>query len=53
MAEFQRDLWSEWLLDRRFGGNTDGMKAVLDYLNPIRDKVLLHSKLGRIKPWLM
>ncbi len=47
MAEFQRDLWSAWLLDKRFGGNPDEMKAVLDYLNPVRDKVLLHSKLGR------
>ena len=27
MAEFQRDLWSDWLLDRRFGGNTDEMKV--------------------------
>ena len=45
MSEPQRDCWSEWLLKRRFGGNADQMKALRDYLYPIRDKVLRHANL--------
>jgi len=45
MAE-QRDMWSEWLLNRRFGGNAEQMKAAMDYLRPVRDTVLLHASLG-------
>ncbi|MBI4479851.1 MAG: methyltransferase domain-containing protein [Acidobacteria bacterium] len=42
-----RDLWSEWLLNRRFGGNIDQLTATLEHLRPIRDKVLLNAKLGQ------
>ena len=42
----QRDLWSEWLLNRRFGGNAEQMKATMDYLHPVREKVLHHASLG-------
>lgn len=35
-----RDIWSEWLLHRRFGGDARRMQRVLDFLRPIRDKVL-------------
>src|SRR3989338_1834080 len=42
----QPDIWSDWLLNRRFGGNPERMKAAMDYLLPVRDKVLLHASLG-------
>lgn len=32
-----RDMWSEWLLRRRFGGDAQRMRAVLDFLRPVRD----------------
>jgi arsenite methyltransferase len=46
VSELQRDLWCQWLLNRRFGGDADRLKATMDYLNPVRDKVLAHSNLG-------
>ncbi|NOT03559.1 MAG: class I SAM-dependent methyltransferase [Anaerolineales bacterium] len=46
MSESQKDMWSEWLLNRRFGGNTERMKAAMDFLYPVRDKVLHNANLG-------
>ena len=46
MAESRRDIWSEWLLKRRFGGNAEQMKTTLDCLYPVREKVLHHANLG-------
>lgn len=40
------DIWSRWLLNRRFGGDPHQMKVVMDFLIPIRDKVLSHADLG-------
>ena len=40
-----QDIWSDWLLKRRFGGNSAQLEAVLAHLGPIRDKVLLHAQL--------
>ena len=40
MEDPQKDIWSRWLLERRFGGDPERMKRVFDYLHPIRDKVL-------------
>lgn len=45
MAESQKDLWSEWLLNRRFGGDPERMKKGLSLLYPIRDKILSHVDL--------
>ena len=45
MAELQQDIWSRWLLNRRFGGNPERLTHVLDYLYPVRDKVLSHISL--------
>ena len=42
MAELQQDIWSRWLLNRRFGGDPERLTHVLDYLYPVRDKVLSH-----------
>ena len=40
-----RDIWSKWLLERRFGGDVDRMQVMTDYLYPVRDKVLSHVSL--------
>jgi SAM-dependent methyltransferase len=40
------DIWSQWLLRRRFGGDPQQLKATLEFLYPIRDKVLDNAKLG-------
>src|ERR687891_102329 len=45
MAELQQDIWSRWLLNRRFGGDPERLTHVLDYLYPVRDKVLSHISL--------
>ncbi len=34
------DRWAQWLLERRFGGSQDQQRAVMAYLQPIRDRVL-------------
>lgn len=46
MSEPQKDIWSQWLLNRRFGGDPERMKRMLEKLYPIRDKVLSHIDLG-------
>ena len=40
-----QDIWSQWLLKRRFGGDPERMKKMFDFLYPIRDKVLSHVHL--------
>ncbi len=35
-----KDRWASWLLERRSGGDPDQLQAHVDYLLPIRDKVL-------------
>ena len=47
MTESQRDIWSEWLLNRRYGGNAEQLKATMDFLYPIRDRVLHNAHLGK------
>lgn len=47
MPESPQDMWSQWLLHRRFGGDQQRMQAELvNFLYPIRDKVLRHANLG-------
>lgn len=46
MADSRQDMWSRWLLDRRFGGDPERMKKMLSFLYPIRDKVLSHVDLA-------
>lgn len=41
-----QDIWSQWLLQRRFSGDPQCMQSVLDYLYPVRDKVLTHARLA-------
>lgn len=46
MKDLQRDIWAEWLLKGRFGGNADQMKATMEYLYQVRDKILFNVNLG-------
>ena len=46
MTRPQQDIWSQWLLNRRFGGDPQRMQKMLDFLYPVRDKVLSHVDLG-------
>lgn len=46
MTEPLQDMWSEWLLKRRFGGDPERMKRMMEFLYPIRDKVLSRVRLG-------
>lgn len=46
MTTKNQDIWSRWLLERRFGGDPAAMQAALTkYLYPWRDKVLSHANL--------
>ena len=41
------DIWHEWLLERRFGGDRELMETVMEaFLYPLRDKVLEHAALA-------
>lgn len=40
------DIWSQWLLKRRFGGDPQRMQVALDHLYPVRDKVLSNANLA-------
>jgi arsenite methyltransferase len=42
----KKDIWSQWLLERRFGGDPERMQKMLGFLVPIRDKVLSQIDLG-------
>lgn len=47
MANSNQDIWSRWLLDRRFGGDRTALQeALTKYLYPVRDEVLSHANLG-------
>lgn len=44
----KQDMWSQWLLHRRFGGDQTALQeALTKYLYPIRDKILSHANLGK------
>lgn len=38
-----QDRWAEWLLHRRYGGDTAALQHLLSELRPIRDAVLAHA----------
>lgn len=40
------DKWAEWLLHRRFGGDPAELQRTLDYLYPVRDRVLANAHLA-------
>jgi len=41
----QRDIWSQWLLEHRFGGNIEQMKTAMTRLYRIRDQILEYADL--------
>jgi arsenite methyltransferase len=45
MDQPERDIWAEWLLHRRFGGDPSERQRALDHLYPVRDKVLSNANL--------
>ncbi len=45
MGEPVRDRWAEWLLQRRHGGDPQDLKATMDFLLPVRDRVLRNAAL--------
>jgi arsenite methyltransferase len=46
MTEPARDMWAEWLLERRHGGDPEDLKGALDYLYPVRNRVLDNAGIG-------
>ena len=47
MKESNKDRWAEWLLERRFRGvELERKKAFLEYLIPVRDRVLNNAALS-------
>ncbi len=45
MAEPVRDRWAAWLLERRHGGDPQDLKSTMDFLIPVRDRVLRNAAL--------
>ncbi len=45
MVQPTRDIWAQWLLHRRDGGDPARLKATLEYLYPVRDRVLSNARL--------
>ena len=41
-----RDKWAQWLLERRHGGDEDSLKQTLEWLIPVRAKVLENCALA-------
>jgi arsenite methyltransferase len=39
------DQWAEWLLHRRHGGDPELLRRQLEYLGPVRDRVLDHAEI--------
>ena len=46
MTQSTADLWAQWLLHRRHGGDPQRLKATLDYLYPVRNRVLTQARLS-------
>lgn len=46
MTDTQKDIWCQWLLQRRFGGDEARAKAFIEFLYPVRDTVLSHVDLS-------
>ncbi|HJQ30454.1 MAG TPA: methyltransferase domain-containing protein, partial [Rubrobacter sp.] len=45
MAQKGRDGWADWLLERRHGGDPEALKATMEFLMPVRDRVLKNAAL--------
>ena len=53
MANSQKDIWSEWLLHRRFGCDPERLREGLSRLYPIRDRILSHVGLSETNLYWM
>src|SRR6266699_3284067 len=40
-----RDRWADWILERRFGGDGDAARSMLEGLGNVRDRVLDRAEL--------
>jgi arsenite methyltransferase len=40
-----RDRWAAWLLERRHGGDPEDLEATMDFLTPVRERVLRNAAL--------
>ncbi len=52
MTEPARDQWAEWLLDRRFGGDSGQRERLLEGLIPWRDRILENAAVQRGETFL-
>jgi ubiquinone/menaquinone biosynthesis C-methylase UbiE len=43
MSEPTQDKWAEWLLNRRHGGDPNQLEVTLDFLRPVRERVLTNA----------
>jgi arsenite methyltransferase len=41
----ERDKWAAWVLERSYGGDPQQKQRWLDYLEPVRDRILEHARL--------
>jgi ubiquinone/menaquinone biosynthesis C-methylase UbiE len=46
-VDSQRDIWAEWLAERRSGGDAEVRCRMLEHLGPVRDRVLDRAALVR------
>lgn len=46
MPEAMQDIWAQWLLQRRHGGNPEHLQAMLKELFAYRDQVLSHASIA-------
>jgi len=47
VSESELDIWAQWILQRRSGGDAERVKLeLINFLYPVRDKVLEHAKLA-------
>ncbi len=46
MARVARDRWAEWLLHTRHGDDPEQLRGVLEYLYPVRDRVLENARIA-------
>ncbi len=46
MPDTTQDQWAQWLLQRRHGGDPEQLRAYLNVLYPVRDRVLDNAKVS-------
>jgi SAM-dependent methyltransferase len=46
LADPELDQWAQWLLHRRHGGDPEELRRALEFLHPLRDRVLDNAKVN-------